>query len=47
VIDPLAVQILAGAFAPGDRVVADVATAPGEDGIAFRREGATESGAAA
>jgi ATP-dependent Clp protease ATP-binding subunit ClpB len=46
VIDPLAVQILAGAFTAGDRIVADVAPAPG-DGIAFRREGASESGAAA
>jgi ATP-dependent Clp protease ATP-binding subunit ClpB len=47
VIDPLAVQILAGAFTAGDRIVADVATTPGEDGIVFHREGATESGAAA
>jgi ATP-dependent Clp protease ATP-binding subunit ClpB len=45
VIDPLAVQILAGAFTGGDRIVADVA--PTGDGVVFRREGATESGAAA
>jgi ATP-dependent Clp protease ATP-binding subunit ClpB len=46
VIDPLATEILAGRFAAGDRIVADVAE--GEDGLRFRTEaGTARDGAAA
>ena len=38
--DPLALQLLDGTFAPGDRIVADVE----EDGIAFRREESADAG---
>ena len=45
VIDPLAQQILAGTFTPGDKIVADV-DADGH-AVTFRRADAAESGAAA
>ncbi|MCA9675791.1 MAG: ATP-dependent chaperone ClpB [Myxococcales bacterium] len=45
VIDPLANEILAGTFAAGDKILADVA--PGEDRLTFSKAAAGASGAAA